>query len=774
MKSLSAPIIAVLVFTISIMSSSHLSGDVVGPLEDETYKKLSEEISRVTDIVREGQTNIDRSAFDLEANLDRLDYDADNIVGFARRSIAFEQYPGLLRGPTGTLLSLAGNTLDQSLLLGKLLRDAGYEARIARTTLDDESARVLLRQMNYPATSSDSGQINEKLAASLTKLIGEQITPAELLEQMESAAKPKNDPAYHKVEETTRFLQETLADAGIEPASKEDPKALIAEASDYFWVQYKGLAAEGWIDAHPAFVDDPPETMPAPVNFYTDAVPDDLQHRIRLQFFIERSTSGKLEAIPISAAWERPAANLVDTPVSFTVTPIGISNDTLLGQSVTDAIDSTTIFATIFNGSVMPGGEFFDLKGNTIDPMAMSNAAAGVFAAVGDRFGSAAKAMGADVPTLTAHWVQITLIAPDGSERTFRRTTLDQIGAAARAENKAPDNLTAPTSVDALNLLRKHTIMISNGRTPVSLTVDRSFEWMLRAEPMYRQLREQVAFRAHDKNNVPKLKPVEDLPTYWPGHLSLVSVFDRANSLVDSHRIYRASPGVIIHVQGQLSADTAFEMIDIVTNARRAVAINNDIPSLDPQAAMVAGVWDTAKEGALLKPGDTRIDTESVFTHAMAQGKPLVTLHPGKPISGVTLSPDIKALVEADLSRGFAVVLPDNQNLMESAAWWRVNPETGETVGQAMDGRGSVAETLAVFATAVTTISLLYGLDSCHRAYQRCHSLRRPIAECSDEYFCCNGMSFLATTVGLFSFASKALSSMTFDAATSNVSAICD
>ena len=157
MKSWSAPVTGVLVFTISILASFHLSGDVVDPLDDEFYGQVTDKMNRITNIVREGRTQIDQSAFRLEAKLDQLDYDANDIVEFARRSIAFEQYPGSLRGPKGTLLSLAGNTLDQSLLLGKLLRDAGYEARIARATLDDETAAALLRQMAHPAVTSQSG-----------------------------------------------------------------------------------------------------------------------------------------------------------------------------------------------------------------------------------------------------------------------------------------------------------------------------------------------------------------------------------------------------------------------------------------------------------------------------------------------------------------------------------------------------------------------------------------------------------------------------------------
>src|SRR5690606_16264150 len=58
-----------------------------------------------------------------------------------------EQYPGLLRGPEGTLASRSGNALDQAVLLAKLLREAGHDARVARASLSDQQAHALLAQM---------------------------------------------------------------------------------------------------------------------------------------------------------------------------------------------------------------------------------------------------------------------------------------------------------------------------------------------------------------------------------------------------------------------------------------------------------------------------------------------------------------------------------------------------------------------------------------------------------------------------------------------------
>mgnify|MGYP001124073106 FL=1 len=51
------------------------------------------------------RTHIDRTAFDRQALLDAADYEADSLISFVKQQIAFEQYPGAVRGPEGTLSS---------------------------------------------------------------------------------------------------------------------------------------------------------------------------------------------------------------------------------------------------------------------------------------------------------------------------------------------------------------------------------------------------------------------------------------------------------------------------------------------------------------------------------------------------------------------------------------------------------------------------------------------------------------------------------------------
>src|SRR5262249_3696572 len=68
--------------------------------------------------------------------------------------IAYEAYGGALRGATGTHWGLAGNSVDQALLLAAMLTQAQVSVRFAAGALDDQAASTLLAAMRLDAATA--------------------------------------------------------------------------------------------------------------------------------------------------------------------------------------------------------------------------------------------------------------------------------------------------------------------------------------------------------------------------------------------------------------------------------------------------------------------------------------------------------------------------------------------------------------------------------------------------------------------------------------------
>ncbi len=75
--------------------------------------------------------------------------DLDDAFAEVATGIRFEPYPGILRGPRGTVLARGGNAADQALLLADVLRAKGYRVRFVRGKLEGGNLDILTRGI-YP------------------------------------------------------------------------------------------------------------------------------------------------------------------------------------------------------------------------------------------------------------------------------------------------------------------------------------------------------------------------------------------------------------------------------------------------------------------------------------------------------------------------------------------------------------------------------------------------------------------------------------------------
>ncbi len=126
---------------------------------------------------------------------DSLDLDTERIFRFVADEIRYEPYVGILRGPTGTLATRAGNAADQASLLAALLQAAAVPVHFAWGALDEATATTLL--------AGSAATVDEAQQHAIDALLGPQPTtsPTSSPEPGDPRATPAGgvDPRRHPI-----------------------------------------------------------------------------------------------------------------------------------------------------------------------------------------------------------------------------------------------------------------------------------------------------------------------------------------------------------------------------------------------------------------------------------------------------------------------------------------------------------------------------------------------------------------------------------------------
>ncbi len=729
----------------------------------ETENQISG-IEKMVSFARRLRTNLNRQAFEFDPLLDSLDYDSASIIQFVKTSVAFEQYPGLLRGPGGTLQGLAGNALDQSVLLAKLLRDAGYDARIAKTALTSDQARQVLRQVLGPVQMLPPLGDGKALFAVFEEsgFVWPETPTEEQIAEFEnfvaSEPNPRSSPLYKTVLKNRDQIVKVLNGAELNLSQAATNNEMVEEAREYFWVQFKDSSAQSWSDVHPVFSGESPIGAVVPTEVFSDSIPERYQHRLRFEVLIEKKVGDRLLTFPVTESWERPIANLNGIAITFSNMPNSLLAPDAQARTLEEMLENATSFVPVMEGAMAPGAQYFDLNGILIDPMVATNQAAGVFKEVGRGFMEGIQAIGGNkqVPVLTAQILKFTLISPGGEEKVFRRTTFDRIGPAARASGNIP-SLSPAKAVDIRAVMQRHSFMVATGKTHRAFAMDFAAERLIAFQP---EIEAQLKVSHGQKPQTGKVS--ED----WVGLPSLLTKFDRAESLSPDHRIYRSGPGLVIYRDGLAAESGEMAAVDIVTNPRRAIRLNDQLLRSDAKAVMLAGVWETKSEGVLLLAGDAAHNTENAFKWAGKNQAQTIVIAPGQEDKLPKLSADTLAAVRADLSLGYAVMIPDREPVPGKSGWWRVSLETGETLGQFGDGRGGEVTEYLTTQQVSQIISLLfytYGVTACATSGQS-----------SARVGCCIAINMAFFMAGAVVEGLSFGQALVFDIATSQNSNVCN
>jgi len=645
------------------------------------------------------RSHIDRSQFDLEALLETLDYDANRIIKFVKEEIHFEQYPGVLRGAQGTLMSRAGNALDQAVLLAKLLRDAGFEARIAEGSLSEREVSDLLDQMRIPRKPSppigDIAQIESAISLALKDL-------GSISTSKGDEKSPGTDPPI-PVTETEIFKQASEEARRVESLLIEKnaflkPEVLMGdlrtEARDYFWVQFRLGQGSGWLDLHPAFATNDKAPRPQVVSTFQDSVPHEYSHQFAIEVGLKRRVGNRSEDVTVAKSTAQPTANLIGKAMTVTLVPNGLRglNDY---QDLDEALKRSSIWVPLIND--IPGLFAFDTSGNLLDSLAAGHPGAALFQTVGGTFGKAAGALGGDerataLLDLESVWIDYLVTEPGGNESRYR----SEIWGESTRGNDSTE------TIKRARLSSSHSIMLAVGSHPEAYVWDQSLEKLHRVASSGRAFYSGTSLEPASINT-------NDLETAFSGHLDIYAAFDLG--LAADANSYRSGPSVVALSQSLDPPGSATALINIVRNPRRAIGFEKGLPFLNQQETVLAGVWESFVEESIMSqiPGNRRSAARSL-RNAATSGADFDVILPSTAsiLDELPLGARSKKWIEEDMAKGFAVVLPRTQSVKQSqvVSWWRVNLKSGETLAVSEGGLGISATTELILKVAIVAALL--------------------------------------------------------------------
>jgi hypothetical protein len=701
------------------------------------YKQVSEKLNRMYAALDVVSSKINRSLFEIDALADRLGSDPATIFHFVRDEIRYEPYVGVLRGPLGTLLCRAGNSLDRSLLLAALLQKAGLTAQIASGNLNSQQAQTLVNRLFEPVKPVPQAVPSiAELAPEISRAMGvDQAKLLQLSDQMQEYGQKQKKQLMDYVDSESKYLSDLLSKAGVDAGVITPNDQLIAEASQHYWVQYQNSNGQ-WIDLDSSFTDGEPGKTNAQVanTFAPDSIPEELYHhlRITLTLRVAGGTEPDSGSDQVLLDQDLRIPDLQGKAVSVMSQPVVAVDQLKPGVKLADVLDGTKAYQTaLVVGDQVTRGKGFDSQGK-IGGIATPEGvdveqAGGVGNGNGGLLGGINGAVGGGTPTeshggVVGEWVDYELRSPGiggaaPEAHRYHRDIIPPVTVTSWAAHNPENSKVVPTHLAGSALRRR--LAWSAELLPVSGTTAPDYA-------AYIQLRSLEAMR-------PMMDAIARLANGLPADLTSLSRPSTASTrdmllasgsmylLGDagsspSVRSYFARAGLIAYETRGTDADAAGlrEGYDIVAFPPRVVGNPaGGVNAVRAHAARIElrrGILATRLELGLMASAagaspvaSSLLNATKVFAAAEQQGVPMLVLRNGTAGENdlrVLSAPDsIKAEVARDLGAGQVLVVPSRPVEIDGHAqtgWWRLDTNSGEVIGVMPGERGqSMAEYVA-------------------------------------------------------------------------------
>lgn len=692
---------------------------------------------------------------------------------FVRDKVAFEPYPGAMKGARVTLLTRGGNSLDRALLLAAILKQNGVPAKIAHGTLTPDQAQTFLQQI-----AVQPGSVEQILRSLPPHAFPTDLTDRQkeirkrLIARGKEAGKTLND-ALEKTLPLLRFgLQKYGAPNGAAVASRQ-----LEILQDHYWVT--ATVADQPVDLDPSRKDASANTKltAAIETFDPDDLADRLFQHVRFRLVGEFLENGQLQSTELLAR-EMKTTDLFGKNIRLAVAPPAFQGNEQRFQPLLMVGDEQTGGQEFRMSGQVSGAEENATEGTSGVDTGTGKAAGGLLGGLGGDEETTPPppppkpaTVAAGGPVLARLYWEVTSSGPHLADVHYQRIILDRLahlGAKAQVQPALTDD-----RVRSLLIQVWDGAIALGSSTPV---------YSLSAQMETLKAQESVEEKALAQAYLGRSFGVGDLPgpALPPELIAYFFSSDMARFLLGRRhapqaKSYYERPRLALFRHGFVVGDWSrpqgaprfADGIDLLNSPFQFVGDSNDAQRL----AMESGIVDTNLERLTVHP-DRSFNALPLFAAASAQGVSILTITPGKnsALNQIPIPPAIRNVLAEELANGQTLVLPARLVKLgdvQTFGWWSIDPNTGMTLGKMELGGGQAMEEHIGLRKATGKLSYILGkfyggLLNCYMTAEA-ESLggaeegSPKLAECVLEASCelVGELTAMAMTTAVFAWASE-------------------
>lgn len=671
-------------------------------------------------------TMIDPDVYDLSAAAEKAGREPGAVREWVAANTSWVPYRGLLRGAMGTLAAREGNSLDRVILLAELLKRNGHEVRIVHATVPVSLRKVLegrLRAAHRLGWTCDAAEpVTPDFDEWASRASASRESLKKGFEESQSKARELRTQMETQVEEQSVALLDKVGAAD----RSATPDAMKGISEDHYWVRVMDKT-KGAVDICLIYGEQlPPALLAGEKGVYasSDEIPEEWIHKVSLRWMVAQEMDGK-EEVRTALEYEAPAWTLANRQVQ-----IGISGKNQMSsrEAFEQIVTDPDGFAVGFRENIRNENEwvpFFQVEGRE-DTVAdkQFNANGDLASPSGDVIGTG-KALGGAMNALGGLGLRAKDMRPEVDEGRLTRVSLEfataSPGQPKRVEvrdvyrSEADEWENGSLSNDGqlrrgLALMQQRSLLVQVGRVSEDWVAARQLQSLLSKRLAAQYLLKSEG--ADDKSRAEILdKVTQRVDTMEPLlHGLAVLRYEIGSTFIGIPNL--VSLVTVVRISGESdSGIMASRGIDWIQNPVQSM---DTAPDRRFEAVLRSGVRDTVAEVTLLKSVTPGVPMQESTVDAFRDPSDWSELDKVE----ASFHPETARGMANDQKNGFMLIADRDSG---GDQWWRVNPETGETLGMARVSEGVAGAAFTEYNIKLVVIALnfikgLTGYYNCARS----------------------------------------------------------